>query len=277
MTRLESVVTPMAEQIDHMYHSIGSLDQQLDEVHRIVENLTIAPQDSHVPPVPARNPARSPTTEVANPLSQTLHASTPPNSPPRDQSTRVSLPRNPQHPKSPKQALLVKFDDDDAFVPSSPTEIMSTSRASSPPQKRVSEFSFGDSSLRYSSSSYASSDAGTSSAGWQSPSPSLYDSHLSRQQSTSTKKTSPLPRTPEVLEPGQKTDNRHLTLLPPPAMRLGPSNELETTSTQTSQGKLSPFPSSPEVMKLHRSSTTASQKAAFEKEAFRNSAILCDV
>ncbi|KAB2100159.1 hypothetical protein AG0111_0g11600 [Alternaria gaisen] len=30
-------------------------------------------------------------------------------------------------------------------------------------------------------------------------------------------------------------------------------------------------------MKLHRSSTTASQKAAFEKEAFRNSAILCDV
>jgi hypothetical protein len=276
MTRLQSVVTPMAERIDHMYHSIRSLDEQLDEVHRMVENLSVAPQDSHVPPVPARNPARSPTTEVANPLSRTLHASSPPNSPRKDPNTRVSIPRIPQHPRSPKQSLLVKSDDEDP-VPTSPTETMSTSRASSLTQKRISEFSFSGSSLRYSSSSYASSDAGTSSAGWQSPSLLLHESHLSRQQSTSTKKSSPLPWTPEVLEPGQKTDNRHLTLLPPPAMRIGPPYELERTSTQTSQIKFSPFPSSPEITKLHRSSTTASQKAAFEKEAFRNSAILCDV
>ena len=214
-----------------------------------------------MPPVPARNPARSPTTEAANPLSQSIHTSSPPNSPPRDPKTKVSLPRIAQCPRSPKQSLLVEHDDE-APVTSSPTRTISTSRASSPNQKRVSEFSFGGSSLRYSSSSYASSDAGTSSAGWQSPSPLLHEAHLGRHQSTSTKKTSPLTRTPEVPGPGQKNDTPH---------------ELERTSTQTSQAKLSPFPSSPEIMKLHRSSTTASQKATFEKEAFRNSAILCDV
>ncbi|KAI4945703.1 hypothetical protein J4E91_007614 [Alternaria rosae] len=61
-------------------------------------------------------------------------------------------------------------------------------------------------------------------------------------------------------------------------MKLDSLYELERTPTQISHAKLSPYPSSqPEIMKLHRSSTTTSQKAAFEKEAFRNSAILCDV
>ena len=93
MTRLESVVTPMAERVDHMYHWTGSLDQQLDEVHRLVENLAVASRDSHVPPVPARNPARSPTTEAANPLSQSIHTLSPPKSPPRDPKTKVARPK----------------------------------------------------------------------------------------------------------------------------------------------------------------------------------------
>ncbi len=276
MSRLESVVTPMAERIDNMHHSFGSLDHQLEEIHRMVDDLMITPHSSDVPPVPARNPARSPTTEAADPLSRKLYASSITTPPRRVKNAEVSLPPIPGRPKSPEQSSLVELDDD-APVPSSPTETMSTSRASSPSQKRVSEFSFGGSSLRYSSSSYASSDIGTSSAGWQSPSPLLHGSYPSRQQSTSTKKTSPLPRTPEICETGQKADNQQLTLLPPPAINLGPTYELERLTTRTSQAKLSPYPSSqPEIMKLHRSSTTASQKAAFEKEAFRNSAILCD-
>ncbi|KAI4702704.1 hypothetical protein J4E89_010236 [Alternaria sp. Ai002NY15] len=71
MAGMDSIVIPMAERIDHMHHSAGSIDQQLDEVHRMVEDLMIAPHTSHVPPVPAKNPARSPTTENADPLSQT--------------------------------------------------------------------------------------------------------------------------------------------------------------------------------------------------------------
>ena len=260
-----------------MHHSAGSIDQQLDEVHRMVEDLMIAPHTSHVPPVPAKNPARSPTIENADPLSQTYHALSPPESPPRSQNVKKSLPRIPQRPEFHEQSSIVRFNND-APVPTSPADVMSTSRTSPPAQKRVSEFSFGGSSLRYSSSSYASSDAGTSSVGWQSPSSLLPDSHLSRPYSTSTKNMSPLPRTPEVCEPGRKADIRHHTLLPPPAMKLGSLCELERTSTQTSHAMLSPYPSlQPEIMKLHRSSTTTSQKAAFEKEAFRNSAILCDV
>ncbi|KAI4608243.1 hypothetical protein J4E80_009253 [Alternaria sp. BMP 0032] len=71
MARMDSTVITMAERIDNMHHSAGSIDQQLDEVHRMVEDLMIAPHTSHVPPVPAKNPARSPTTENADPLSQT--------------------------------------------------------------------------------------------------------------------------------------------------------------------------------------------------------------
>jgi hypothetical protein len=265
-----------------MYRSIGTHDKQLDEVHRIVQSLTITPPGTQAPPVPARNPARTPTAEMPNPLSSKLPQSSPPNSSPRHPNTKFHLPRAPMRPKSPEPSPSAGFSASSPPPSSSPIETMSTSRASSPTQKRVSEFSFGGSSFRCSSSSYASSDAGTSSAGWQSPSPLLNDTSLRRQQSTSTKKTTPLPGTPEVREPGERADNRNLSLLPPPAMGTTGTYELERTmshsTSHTSQNKLGPYPTvQPEIMKLHRSSTTASQKVAFEKEAFRNSAILCDV
>jgi hypothetical protein len=228
----------MAERIDSMYHSIGSLDEQLDEVHRIVQRLTITPPSTQAPPVPARNPARSPTAEMPNPLSPKLAPSSPPNSPPRHQNTKFHLPRAPVRPHSPELSPSAGFSASSP-PPSSPTETMSTSRASSPTQKRVSEFSFGGPSLRYSSSSYASSDAGASSAGWQSPSPLLHDSSLRRQQSTSTKKTSPLPGTPEVREPGEQADKRYLSLLPPPAMGLAAPYELERTMSHSTLHTLS--------------------------------------
>ncbi|KAI4645323.1 uncharacterized protein J4E79_010860 [Alternaria viburni] len=134
MARMDSTVIPMAKRIDNMNHLAGSIDQQLDEVHRMVEDLMIAPETSHVPPVPAKNPARSPTTENADPLSQMYHALSPPESPPRSQNIEISLPRIPQRPKSHEQSSIVRFNED-APVPTSPADVVSASRTSSPTQK----------------------------------------------------------------------------------------------------------------------------------------------
>ncbi|KAF1837830.1 hypothetical protein BDW02DRAFT_636866 [Decorospora gaudefroyi] len=274
VSRLESVVTPMAERIDSMYHLVGSMDEQLDEVHRMVQNLAITLPNTQAPPIPTRNPTRSPTAEISNLSSPKLASSSPPTSPPRRATTKFSLPRAPQRPSSTEQSSSVNM-----AAPSSHTETMSTSRASSPTMKRVPEFSLGGSSLRYSSSSYASSDTGTSSAGRQSPSASLNDLYSGRNLSTSTTMTSPPFRIPQVLEHEQQANKRHLSMLPPPPpMGLATPYVLEPSTSHTSPAKLSPYPSpQPGLTKLHRSSTTASQRAAFEKEAFRNSAILCDV
>lgn len=237
----------------------------MEEVHRIVQDMAISSPATSTPPpaIPARNPARPPSGEVLNPTNSFLISSSPPASPPRRQNTVTSLPRPSRLPQSPKQPA--SFGPNISIrAPSSPTETVTTSRASSPTQKRVSEFSFGASSLRYSSSSYASSTA--SSSGWS-------ESHVSR--STSTKKSTPLPRTPEVREPGDRSSDATLALLPPPAMGLAAPYEIERMASRST---LTPYPSSPpELTKLHRSSTTSSQKATFEKEAFRNSAVLCDV
>ena len=266
----------MAEKVDSVYHSSRTLDQQMAEVHRMVQDLTVARREPQTPPVPARNPARSPTTEVPDPLDSRFA----PSSPLQRSNTRVSLPRFPQRPSSPDEPASAVPDASSPSQPS-PTETISMLRTSDHIQRRasrVSEFSFGSSSIRYSSSSYASSDAGTGCVGWQSPPQSANDFFHNRDHSTSTKKTSPLPRTPEERGAGPIADNRHSALHSSPVVGLAPPYELQRTSTYTSQAKLSPFPSSqPEIMKLHRSSTTTSQKAAFEKEAFRNSAVLCDV
>jgi hypothetical protein len=264
-SQLESIIAPLADRIDRVYLTNGDLDQQIEEVHRIVQDMTVSIPTTNTPPpaIPARNPARPPSGEVLNPTNSFLVSSSPPSSPPRRQNTVTPLPRtsrpprSPDQPTSPSPSISIR-------APFSPTETTSTSRTSSPTQKRVSEFSFSASSLRYSSSSYASSTA--SSGGWSEP-------HVSR--STSTKKSTPLPRTPEVREPGDRSSDVTLALLPPPAMGLAAPYEVDR---MTPRSNLSPYPSSPpELTKLHRSSTTSSQKANFEKEAFRNSAVLCDV
>ena len=243
----------------------------------MVQGLAITSHDASAPPVPARNPARSPAGDLPDQQSQSPDPSYLSKSPSRHQDYNFSLPRIPQHLGSSEHSATA---DSNKYTPSpsSPTETVSSSKVSVT-GKRASEMSLGGSSLRYSSSSYASSDAGQSSAGWQSPQPVGNHHYLNRQQSTSTKKTSPLPGTPEIREPEQSADSRHLSRLPPPAMGTANPNELERPPTHTSStARLSPYPASqPGIMKLHRSSTTASQRAAFEKEAFRNSAILCDV
>jgi hypothetical protein len=259
----------MVDRIESIDQGPGSLDEQLEEVHRMVESLVITTPAPQSPPIPPRHPARSPTTEHLTFLnSRTRQLSPPPTSPQRLESrgTRPKTPQrsqSPNQPGSPQSTIHLK-------APSSPTETLTTSRASSPTQKRVSEFSFGGSSLRYSSSSFASST--TSSGGWSNPGT---PSTLGQQPSTSTKKTSPLPRTPEVREPSEHSNDDALPLLPPPAMGYGAHSELHRV---TSRSTLGLYPASQQdIVKLHRSSTTASQKALFEKEAFRNSAILCDV
>lgn len=202
--------------------------------------LAIPTQQS--PPIPARHPARSPGTEVPNPVNQNA------SSPPRKQR-KMSLPISPENPVAPTS-------------PSSLTETMTHPRVSSSTHKRVSEFSFGGSSLRYSSSSNASSTA--SSGGWSSPGTPL----ISQQYLTNAKITGYLPATPEGREVRDHIGVA-ISLLPPPALGYTSQLDLERpTSQSTVQADLG---------KLHRSSTTTSQKAAFEKEAFRNSAVLCDV
>jgi hypothetical protein len=233
----------------------------------MVQSLTVDVAAQTTPPLPARNPARSPTVEADNPISAIARPKSPSTTSPRRLQTRIHLPASPQHSESPDQPASL-MPNISLRTPSSPTESMTTSRASSPTQKRVSEFSFNGSSLRYSSSSYASSTA--SSGGWSTPGTPLINHH-----SSISHKTSSLPRMPQIREPGERVVNDNLSLLPSPALRNTSRLDLERS---TSQSTLSPNTSlQPDIDKLHRSSTTASQRAAFEKEAFRNSAVLCDV
>jgi hypothetical protein len=260
----------MADRVQSIHGANGNLDEQLEEVHQVLERLLVSMPTAKPPPVPARNPARSPTVEAPFPLSPNLRPSSPLATSPRKQNTVVSLPRPPRRSRTPEQSVSPE-PTISIRPPSSPTETMSTSRASSPSQKRASEFSFGGSSYRYSSSSYASS---TASSGTYSSSGTPRDSYVSRQPSTSNKRKPPLPGTPEVHEPGERKRVDALPLLPPPAMHYTARPGLERVSSQTT---LTPYPTTqPDYVKLHRSSTTASQKVAFEKEAFRNSAVLCD-
>jgi hypothetical protein len=236
----------------------------------MVQSLKITDRPARSPPIPARNPARSPAIEATNPLhSNVMPASTLAPSP-------KSLDRRMSHPKPSKQAISSPVPASPPYktsammqIPSSPTETMSTSRASSPTQTRISDFSIDGSSLRYSGSSYASSTA--SSGGWSSPGTPL----ITHQPITASKRNFPLPRTPEVREPDESSKEYKLSLLPPPALEYAAYSRRERP---TSSSTLSQYPAAqPDIVKLHRSSTTSSQRAAFEKEAFRNSAVLCDV
>jgi hypothetical protein len=223
----------------------------------MMQNLELANTAPRSPPIPARNPARSPIVEASNPLHSWQATD-----PSMGRSDRDFNTRSPQHSKSPKQPEPLSSKLNSSMqAPSSPTH---TLRTSSPTQKRASDLSFGGSSLRYSSSSYASST--TSSGGWSSPAtPLIYHQPLA-----TAKRNVPLPGTLEVREPYKVSDEYGLSLLPPPA--------LAQTERPTSRSTLSHYPAiQSDFVKLHRSSTTSSQRAAFEKEAFRNSAVLCDV
>lgn len=258
----------MADRIDSIHQADVNINQQVEDVCHLVQDLMVSDEVSKSPPIPVRNPARSPTIRSASFAGLDARPAPPPIGSPS--SIMKIQPNTTKRPKTPD--LFTSSSSDDMQGQSSPSETMTSSRATSPTRKRVSEFSFGGSSLRYSSSSYASSTA--SSGGWSQPG-TPRDSFVGRHSTTSTKMTSPLPRTPEVREPDDQSSDAHLPLLPPPAMGYSAPYEVDKHGARS---MLSPYPTTqPEITKLHRSSTTSSQKAAFEKEAFRNGAILCDV
>jgi hypothetical protein len=261
MSRLESVVIPMADKVDSLQQKTSSLSKQLDEANRIVQEIT----------------------NEAPRLSLQLH--------PKSTATDKS----PQVEATPKQ-ISVKdlFTSHDssmeprplfsspprAIGPSASPDMGTTLAASSPPlsiipsptlseRKRISEFSLGADS-RYSFSSTSSDEESTAST-------HRY-AYLDRPHSQRSNQVSLLSRVTDDQEPLSRPESSilsHSHMLPPPAMDL-PS--LDPYSIEQNMSNLSLHP--PALMgidTLHRSSTTSSQKARFESGAFRNAAILCDV
>jgi hypothetical protein len=260
LSQLDQVVASLAERFDSMYALPGTLDDQLEEVSRFVQELAINNPVMQAPPVPRRNPARSPTSETPDPLDTIAAPLSPPALSPRRTYTSTTT----RQRATSAEPLTSR----PATVDSSPTWTVQTSaEPPTPPRKRVSEFSFGGSSVRNSASSYASSNSSVPSR----------DSMNGRNARISVAKSLPLPRTPELHEPTQPKGGS-LPLLPPPAIRPSSNYSADTIERVRSSSTLSPFPARQDsITKLHRSSTTTSQKATFEKEAFRNSAVLCDV
>jgi hypothetical protein len=262
------VVTPLAEQVDSIHLRPGSLGEQLEEVQRIVQDIAgRAPQIIAIQDLDTSRPPSSLYLDSSRQTSPTRESFTareyfPPRHSSKPRSIQSRLSRSPVPPHSPDMSVTQ--------VPSSPTATVFTSASPTPTAKKhISEFSFGGSPNRY-SNSYTASDAGTNN-GWPNPAPNRY-SHFSRQPSI---RESQFSRTPEARERGPRPDSAILPALPPPAMDLPPDPDIDAI-TAISKLSLSP-PTQPEIVRLHRSSTTASQKENFEKQAFRNSAILCDV
>ena len=213
----------------------------------MVQDLELKSRDSGTPPVPPRHPARLPSIGEATQQDTSFDPSDLGTSPVRSPNPRFSLPPTPRRSRT-SEYSAVSSDNG----PSSPLRARDS----------ISESSLRDPSVRYSNSSYASSNASKSSVGWQNAQPFIATSHPSRRPSGSTKST---PASPEIRQQSQRHEHRRSSLLLPPAIGSEFGHELERTLSQA------------EIEKLYRSSTTASQRNTFEKEAFRNSAILCDV
>ena len=232
----------MAEHFESMYDLPGSLEDQLDEVSRFVRELTLA-RPMQAPPIPQRNSARPPTAEMPDLLSATSIPLFP-------------LPLSPLRPSANVSTYL-----------SRQRTVSATSATS---DSNVSPVLTGDadcSSVRDSSSSSTSS---TSSV------PSRASLTIPRVLTSATESFG-LSFTPELREIAPSGAS-YMTLLPPSAIRPPSSRSEMGLNRGSSKSALSPFPARQDsITMLHRSSTTASQKARFEKDAFRNSAVLCDV
>jgi hypothetical protein len=141
--------------------------------------------------------------------------------------------------------------------------------------KRISGFSFGGAQSQY-ASSYAGSDAGSSN-GYTSPKGSrspMADRRPSKRGEPSLMRT---PEMPEMSEHPDIYNSKRWSLekLPQPAMDI-PTDPVSEPASQLQKLSITPLVPSNPVM-LHRSATSSSQRNDFEKAAFKNSAILCDV
>ncbi|KAF2004457.1 hypothetical protein P154DRAFT_572117 [Amniculicola lignicola CBS 123094] len=255
LPRLESVINPVAEKIDNIHHTTDGLTEQLEEMDRIV--IGIAGKSPMAQPVP------DPGTRRSSFLRQEVSKQASP-------SSESFVGRDYFPPQRSAQALLRTSPPPiPSESPYSPAITAASSAPSPTARKRISEFSFGGSTVHY-ADSIATSDPGVNN-GWPSP-PANRQSYVSRQPS---KRKASLATTPEMREPLSRPPSSALPPLPPPAMDLSSDSEIDTIKS-ISKLSLNP-PQQPEYIKLHRSSTTASQKEMFEKQAFRNAAILCDV
>jgi hypothetical protein len=253
-------VNPIAEQVDSIQNRTRTLSQQLDEANRIVKDIA---SRSHFPPTP-NTTASSPD---AFPL-QPSHSS-----PDRYSETDFFFAPRQTSNTDRHQSPPPSFDSPEIVAPSSRPR--STLPSPEITRKRISEFSFGGPGSRHSGS--VASSEGDSSHDSKSP---LRYAYLSRQPST---KGPSLAKSVRDREAGDRPDSGVLsTMLPPPAMTLPPLPDTdagaETASFMSglSLGQQSQSARS-EIKKLHRSSMTLVQKELFEKVAFRNAAILCDV
>lgn len=258
-----------------MHHSSQTVSVQVGEVQALVQDLAMIDPTTQAPPIPPRNPARSPVAEQSNSLGPQSNSSNASSLPFGRHHSGYFAPRS--HQRSQSAIAETPTTPPRTFTktgPISPSESMSTSRASMHARNRISEFSSGASPLRYSNSSYATSDTGTSLAGWPSPE-STQDRPHKPHRASSLKKAAPLPQTPQRTSPGQRVDNKPLPLLPAPDLAPSTPCKPEQNTAPASRSIFNFYPSShPNLMKLH---PNTSQNGDFEQEAFRNSAILCDV
>jgi hypothetical protein len=264
MSRLESVVIPMADKVDSLQQKARDLSQQLDEASRIVKSIAL----------------QSPLASPQAPLSPSEHA-----------PTNVEI-ETEQYPAkdyfSPSELFLVPppLRPSASQSVASPSSLaMSTTLAASTPRsmvpsptlsqrRHVSKFSL-DTNSEYSASAYSSDEDSTTTTGshryaYPRRPHSQRSNHVSILSRSSVDRVSITSRPPS----GVLSD-----MLPPPAMDL-PSLEHHYThgniEYDMSSLSLQP-PKHPGISHLHRSATSSSQKERFENAAIRNAAILCDV
>ncbi|KAL5121723.1 hypothetical protein ACEQ8H_000410 [Pleosporales sp. CAS-2024a] len=243
------------------HHARGSLDDQLQEVLDLMQSLMAAPHNAQLPPIPAT----SPKVDAPNPLEARERSAS---SSSRLKHQPIPEPTSPQHIVKPSRSLASQLAIN-VQTPSS-TETMLASKIASLTQKRVSGFSFGVSSVRCSSSSHSSSTA-SSSGGQSSPGIPL----ISQQLSSINRRSAQLSKTSEHRLSREPAGEGELLVLPSQAQGHATHLDLERCTSRTS---LSPHTAAKSgLTRLHRSSTTDSLKSSFEKEAFRNAAVLCDV
>lgn len=239
------MVSTITRQADDINHNTVTLGKQLEEANRMVNEITSHAQ-SPLPPDP------SPPKLDASPQVQDEHeVFSAQNLFSQRQSPSMARPQTPPAPRSPE---LNRLSDMSTTVADSPT---TTS------QKRISAFSLGGYSSRQSVSSISSEGRSIAESTAE-----LYPyASSTRQPSTKTSKLS------RVSGSRTRPDSEILSpALPSPAMELPPNCGIEQATASVKRMSIQ----RPEIIKLHRSSVT-SQEEQFEKAAFRNSAIVCDV
>ncbi|KAF2490368.1 hypothetical protein BU16DRAFT_552854 [Lophium mytilinum] len=257
LSRLENTVTPMAEKIDDIHQQTGDLAEKLEDIHSIVRAIA-----GETPRIRPRQDSENGNSRP----SSTYHL---------DYQTSQSQQATPTATSYTPRDLLPQRQSSRITPQQTPELVGSELSSSASSTKRISSFSFGGSQSQY-ASSYAGSDAGSSN-GYTSPMGSRSPIAERRPSKRGEPNLMRTPELPEMTE-HQNTDSTlrwSMEKLPQPALDIPPEPDMEPVS-HFQKLSITPLTQSSPLM-LHRSSTSASQQNDFEKAAFRNSAVLCDV